>query len=195
MWLSIHDVTFVTSYIFVVCVPWILHPVASSKSTYPWLSTYVYCVFDSSDWVVAVGPPLSLSPPVIFFSPLVMSLSVSLLMVSLACFWAWAVGPPLAGSSLPVIFFSASVILEIVSESSRPVELDVWVCVCVFVASPPLRIISELLRRAVEPSLPWSRCSERQQWDLLWLVCHLLWSSSLPRWYRLECCCQWFYLH
>lgn len=74
----------------------------------------------SSLCAVAVGPPLTLSPPVIFFSPSVMSCRFCELMGSLACFCACAVGPPLTGSSLPVSFFSASVMADIVDASNTP---------------------------------------------------------------------------
>ena len=56
--------------------------------------------------------------PVTFFSPWVMSDTALGLTGSLACFWAWAVGPPLTGRALPVSSFSALVMLEMVSESS-----------------------------------------------------------------------------
>jgi hypothetical protein len=80
-------------------------------------------LLDNSLCAVAVGPPLTLSPPVITFSPPVMSCRFSLLMASPACFCACAVGPPLTGSACPVKSFSASVMCEMVSESSLPVDL------------------------------------------------------------------------
>jgi hypothetical protein len=57
-------------------------------------------LFPSSLCAVEVGPPLTLSPPVTFFSPSVMSRSASEVMASLACFCAWAVGPPAHGAVL-----------------------------------------------------------------------------------------------
>ena len=49
-------------------------------------------------------------------------------MGSLACFCAWAVGPPLTGRSWPVNSFSAAVMCEMVSESSLP---EAWAaCAC-----------------------------------------------------------------
>lgn len=81
---------------------------------------------------VLVGPPLIISPPVTFFSPMVTSWSVWLLISSPAWLCAVAVGPPWVGLSELVIFFSASATLEIVGPSSLTVADVPFVALLVF---------------------------------------------------------------
>jgi hypothetical protein len=78
-------------------------------------------LFPNSLCAALVGPPFTLSPPVIVFSPSVISCRAWLVIGSPACCCALAVGPPCVGPSAPVISFSFSVILDMVAESRRPV--------------------------------------------------------------------------